>query len=64
MGLMALENQFNVYIMHVSSNNKFSGLKEIKELIRKIIDTKKNKLYLLIYLLMISILILPIATLY
>lgn len=64
MGLMALEIQFNVYIMHVSSNNKFSGLKEIKELIRKIIDTKKNKLYLLIYLLMISVLILPIATLY
>lgn len=64
MGLMALEIQFNVYIMHVSSNNKFSGLKEIKELIRKIIDTKKNKLHLLIYLLIISVLILPIATLY
>lgn len=64
MGLMALEIQFNVYIMHVSSNNKFSGLKEIKELIRKIIDTKKNKLHLLIYLLMISVLILPITTLY
>lgn len=63
MGLMTLEIQFNVYIMNVSSNDKFSGLKEIRELIKKI-DTKKNKLYLLIYLLMISILILPIITLY
>lgn len=64
MGLMALEIQFNIYIMDVSSNNKFSGLKEIKELIRKTVDTKKNKLCLLIYLLMISVLISPITTLY
>ena len=35
----------------MGSNNKFSKLKEIDRLTRKIVDTKKDKLYSLICLL-------------
>ncbi|ESR34555.1 hypothetical protein CICLE_v10007041mg, partial [Citrus x clementina] len=61
MDLVALETQFDVYIMDVSSNNKFSGLKWIGELARKLVETKKDQLYSLVYLLVTLALILPIA---
>ena len=51
MNLMTFKIQFDVYIIQVSSNNKFSKLKEIDRLTRKIVDTKKDKLYSLICLL-------------
>ena len=59
---MALETQLDVYIMDVGSENKFSGLKRIGELARKLVETKKDKLYSLVYLLVTLLLILPVAT--
>ena len=50
MDLMAFEIQLVVYIIDLGSNNKFSKLKEIDRLTRKIVDIKKDKLYSLIYL--------------
>lgn len=46
---IALKIQLNVYIMNVDSNNKFSKLKGIGKLIKKIVDTKIDKLYSLIF---------------
>ncbi|KDO42786.1 hypothetical protein CISIN_1g035906mg, partial [Citrus sinensis] len=60
--LVALETQLDVYIMDVGSENKFSGLKRIGELARKLVETKKDKLYSLVYLLVTLLLILPVAT--
>ena len=57
MDLMALEIQIDVYIIDMSYDNKYLGLKEIGKPLRKIIDTRNNKLYLLIYLLVILTLI-------
>ena len=62
MDLVALETQLDVYIMDVSSDNKFSWLKGIGELARKLVETKKDKLYSLVYLLVTVVLILPVAT--
>ena len=59
---MALETQLDVYIMDVSSDNNFSGLKGIGELARKLVGIKKDKLYSLVYLLVTLALILPVAT--
>lgn len=50
MDLMAFEIQLVVYIIDLGSNNKFSKLQGTGELLRKIVDTEKDKLYLLIYL--------------
>lgn len=45
MNLITLEIQFDVYIMNLHSDNKFSELKRIGKLARKIVNTKKDKLY-------------------
>ena len=57
MDLMVLKIQLDVYIMKVGSDNKFSKLKRIDKLRRKIIDTKKDKLYSLVYLLILLVVI-------
>ncbi|KDO39207.1 hypothetical protein CISIN_1g040941mg [Citrus sinensis] len=62
MDLLALETQLDVYITDVGSDNKFSGLKRTGELARKLVETKKYKLYSLVYLLVTLALILPVAT--
>lgn len=46
---IALKIQLDVYIMNVNYDNKFSKLKGVGKLIRKIIDTKIDKLYSLIF---------------
>ena len=61
MDLVALETQFDVYIMDVGFDNKFSRLKGIGELARKLVETKKDQLYSLVYLLVTLALILPVA---
>ena len=58
MDLVALETQLDVYIMDVSSDKNFSGIKGIGELSRKLVETEKDQLYLLVTL----TLILPVAT--
>ncbi|XP_024039563.1 zinc finger MYM-type protein 1 [Citrus clementina] len=60
--LVALETQLDVYIMDVSFDNNFSGIKGIGELARKLVETKKDQLYSLVYLLVTLPLILPVAT--
>lgn len=60
--LMALEMQLDVYIIDLRSSKEFSGLKGICELARTMVKTKKDKVYLLVYLLVTLTLILPVAT--
>ena len=40
--LITLEIQLHVYIMHLGFDNNFSGLEEIEELPRKIVETKND----------------------
>ena len=47
--------------MDVGSDNKFSGLKGIGELAKKLFEINKDKLYSLVYLLVTLALILPVA---
>ena len=61
MDLVALEIQLDVYIIDVGSNYQFSGLKKIGEMARKMVKTKKDKLYSLVYLLVTLALILPLV---
>ena len=58
MDLVTLETQLDVYIMDVGFDNIFLGLKGIGELSRKLVETKKDQLYLLVTL----TLNLPVAT--
>ena len=62
MDLMALEIQLEVYIMDVGSDNDFSRLKGIGELARRMVETGKDKVFPLVYLLVTLVLILPVAT--
>ena len=55
MDLVALETQLDIYIIDVSSDNKFSGLKGIGELAKKLFEINKDKLYLLVFLLVTRI---------
>lgn len=50
------------YIIDVGYNNRFSGFKEIGEVVRKIVVTNKDNLYSMIYLFMILVMILPVAS--
>ena len=59
---MALEIQLDVYIMDMGFDNNFLGLTVINELARKM-ETEKNKLYSLIFLLVTLALILPLLQL-
>ncbi|KAF8388536.1 hypothetical protein HHK36_027211 [Tetracentron sinense] len=60
--LMALDNQLQTYIMDMRSNSEFSDVKGISGLAEKMVKTRKNILYPLIYLLVTLALILPVAT--
>ncbi|KAF8396512.1 hypothetical protein HHK36_018135 [Tetracentron sinense] len=60
--LMALDNQLQTYIMDMRSNSEFSDVKGISGLAEKMVKTRKNILYPLIYLLVTLALILSVAT--
>ncbi|KAL7235438.1 hypothetical protein ACSBR1_018852 [Camellia fascicularis] len=60
--LMALDNQLQNYIVDMRSSNEFSELKGIGDLTRKLVETKKDIVYPLVYLLVKLALILPVAT--
>ncbi|XP_028108768.1 uncharacterized protein LOC114307572 [Camellia sinensis] len=60
--LMALDNQLQHFIVDVHSSNGFSELKGIGDLIRKLVETKKDIICPLIYFLVKLALILPVAT--
>ncbi|KAL7175552.1 hypothetical protein ACSBR2_029200 [Camellia fascicularis] len=58
---MALDNQLQNYIVDMRSSNEFSELKGIGDLTRKLVETKKDIVYPLVYLLVKLALILPVA---
>ncbi|XP_059627419.1 uncharacterized protein LOC132270245 [Cornus florida] len=60
--LIELGDQLNNYIADVGSRSEFEGLKGIGDPAKKMVETKRDKMYSLIYLLMILALILLVAT--
>ncbi|XP_062118779.1 uncharacterized protein LOC133832454 [Humulus lupulus] len=60
--LMILNDQLETYIIDVCSTEKFLGLKSIGDLSQKMVETKKNIVYPLVYRLITLALILPIVT--
>jgi hypothetical protein len=60
--LMALDIQLQNYIVDMSSNDAFLELKGIGDLARKMVKTKKDIIYSLVYLLVKLVLTLPVAT--
>ncbi|XP_065621341.1 uncharacterized protein LOC136064068 [Quercus suber] len=60
--VLALDNQLQTYIVDMCSNDEFLELKGIGDLARKMVETKKDVIYPLVYLLVKLVLILPIAT--
>ncbi|KAL7213473.1 hypothetical protein ACSBR2_016076 [Camellia fascicularis] len=56
-----LGNQLQNYIVDMHSSNEFSELKGIGDLIRKLVETKKDIVYPLVYVLVKLALILPVA---
>ena len=62
MKVLTLENQLKTYIIDVKSSTKFMNLLEINDLVMRLVSTKKNILYLLVYRLITLALLLPILT--
>lgn len=60
--LMALDNQLETYIIDVRSDDEFLEVNGINGLAKKLVQTKKNIVYPLVYLLVKLALILPVAT--
>ena len=59
--VLALDNQLQSYIVDMCSNDEFLELKGIGDLARKMMETNKDVIYPLIYLLVKLVLTLPIA---
>ena len=60
--LMVLDVQLQTYIMDVRVSKQFLGLKNIGDLAQKMVETKKNGVYPLVYRLVTLALILLVAT--
>ncbi|CAN6693287.1 unnamed protein product [Malus baccata var. baccata] len=60
--LVILKIQLETYIMDMRSSIEFSGLKDIGDLAKKMVQCKKHKVYSLVYLLVTLALTLPVAT--
>ena len=60
--VLALDNQLQTYIVDMCSNDEFLELKGIGDLARKMVETNKDVIYPLVYLLVKLLLTLPIAT--
>ena len=60
--VLALDNQLQTYIVDMRSNDEFLELKGIGDLARKMVETKKDVIYPLVYLLVKLVLTLPVAT--
>ncbi|KAL3825522.1 hypothetical protein ACJIZ3_021551 [Penstemon smallii] len=60
--ILALDMQLENYIVDMRSNEEFSKLKGIGDLARKLVETKRNTVYPLVFLLLKFTLILPVAT--
>ncbi|XP_022865930.1 uncharacterized protein LOC111385746 [Olea europaea var. sylvestris] len=57
-----LNDQLETYIFNMHSNKEFEGLNDLGDLAEKLVPTKKDKVYPLVYRLLTLALILPIAT--
>ena len=60
--LIKLDNQLETYILDVRSSKQFVELKGIGDLARKMVETQRNQVYPLVYLLLTLAVILPVAT--
>ena len=60
--VLALDNQLQTYIVDMRSNDEFLELKGIGDLARKMVETNKDVIYPLVYLLVKLVLTLPVAT--
>ncbi|KAL5573452.1 hypothetical protein UlMin_023049 [Ulmus minor] len=60
--LRVLENQLQTYVDDLRSNDKFSELKGIADLAKRLVETRKYVVYPLVYLLIKLALTLPVAT--
>ena len=60
--MLLLQNQLETYILDVGNDIEFSSLDGIGDLAKKMVKTRKHKVYSLIYMLITLALILPVAT--
>ena len=60
--LIVLDDQLQTYIIDVRVSKQFLGLKNIGDLAQKMVETKKNGVYPLVYRLITLALILPVVT--
>ncbi|XP_022857941.1 uncharacterized protein LOC111378895 [Olea europaea var. sylvestris] len=60
--VIVLNDQLETYIFDMSSNNEFEGLNDLGDLAKKLVLTKKDRLYSLVYRLLTLTLILTVAT--
>jgi len=60
--LMVLGDQLDAYIIDLRSDDEFSNIEGIANLVEKMIKTKKNLIFLLVYMLIKLSLLLPTAT--
>ncbi|XP_022883711.1 uncharacterized protein LOC111400537 [Olea europaea var. sylvestris] len=59
--VIVLNDQFETYIFDMHSNKEFEGLNDLGDLAKKLVLTKKDRVYLLVYRLLTLTLILPVA---
>ncbi|XP_062099903.1 uncharacterized protein LOC133805761 [Humulus lupulus] len=62
MDIKVLEYQLQTYVDDMHSHVKFSALKGMVDLSKKLVETQKDKVYPLVYLLIKLVLTLPVAT--
>ena len=60
--LLQLELQLDNYIDDVQRDERFQGLENIVDLSVKLVETKRHKVYDMVYLLLKLVLLLPVAT--
>jgi hypothetical protein len=60
--LMVLGDQLDAYIIDLRSDDEFFNIESIANLVEKMIKTKKNLIFLLVYMLIKLSLLLPTAT--
>jgi len=62
MDLMVLGDQLDMYIIDLCGSDEFSSIEGIANLAEKMIKTKKNLIFSLVYMLIKLLLLLPVAT--
>ncbi|XP_062075933.1 uncharacterized protein LOC133780069 [Humulus lupulus] len=60
--ILALDDQLETYIVDMRTSKEFGDLKGIGDLTKKMVETRKNRVYFLVYRLLNLALVLPVAT--